>query len=275
MSSPTVTPQIDHIVIKIPYKDLQNPPAWLTNNFTLAPGGRHAHGLTENKLILFEDGSYLELIAFVDEDPSIKGDHWWRDHDYGFVDWALTTPKQQHQDLEEELREIYKIDGHANYGPSQDGGRIRPDGQVVEWKVISTINLRRGLVPFWCLDVTERELRVPISETALTTHPCGATGIGRLDLRVPTQESTKWFERLLRSAAHLDEGGRLTWSLSTVVKDTTSATLSVSTPAHDGSGPELHSGIYSLTLLTTSSQEETVNFTGSYSNGPHIAFTKA
>lgn len=273
MSSNVVTPQIDHIVIKIPYKDLQNPPAWLTNNFNLAPGGRHAHGLTENKLILFADGSYLELIAFVDEDPSIKGDHWWRDHDYGFVDWALTTPKHQHQDLEEALKEIYKIDGHANYGPSQDGGRIRPDGQVVEWKIISATNLRRGIVPFWCLDVTDRELRVPGSETALLRHPCGATGIARIDLRVPTQESAQWFGGLLKSAAPIDENGRLTWSISTVVKDETSATLSVSTPAPNESLPELHSGIQSLTLFTGSEQEEDI--TGNYPGGPHFAFIKA
>ncbi|KAF2629367.1 hypothetical protein BU25DRAFT_465547, partial [Macroventuria anomochaeta] len=88
---------IDHIVIKTPYEELQNLPAWLTDNFVLTPGGRHAYRLTKNKMIIFADGNYLELIAFIDEVPSIKGDHWWRDHGYSIVYWAFITPN--HDDL--------------------------------------------------------------------------------------------------------------------------------------------------------------------------------
>lgn len=40
-------------------------------------GGKHADGKTENKLILFRDGTYLELIAFVNDDPEKRKGHWW------------------------------------------------------------------------------------------------------------------------------------------------------------------------------------------------------
>ncbi|OCL03243.1 hypothetical protein AOQ84DRAFT_392409, partial [Glonium stellatum] len=72
-------PQLDHIVILLPHADLLNPPAWLTKHFTISPGGRHADNRTENKLILFQDGSYIELIAFIDDDPARRAGHWWGD----------------------------------------------------------------------------------------------------------------------------------------------------------------------------------------------------
>jgi hypothetical protein len=34
--------QLDHVVVLVPYADLLTPPAWITDHFTLSPGGRHA-----------------------------------------------------------------------------------------------------------------------------------------------------------------------------------------------------------------------------------------
>ena len=59
------TPILDHIVILVPHETLTNLPPWLTDAFTVLEGGRHADGVTENKLILLQDGVYFELIAFV------------------------------------------------------------------------------------------------------------------------------------------------------------------------------------------------------------------
>lgn len=90
-------PCLDHVVLLLPYAQLQDLPAWVTNNFTVSEGGKsailattphifwahkrflgkHADGKTENKLILFRDGSYLELIAFVNDDPEKRKGHWW------------------------------------------------------------------------------------------------------------------------------------------------------------------------------------------------------
>lgn len=74
MASPQLS--LDHIIVLVPYATLRSPPAWITENFTLAPGGRHADGKTENRLICFQDGSYLELIAFVGDDPKLREGHW-------------------------------------------------------------------------------------------------------------------------------------------------------------------------------------------------------
>lgn len=37
---------------------------------------RHGDNKTENKLIIFADGSYIELIAFIDDDPGLREGHW-------------------------------------------------------------------------------------------------------------------------------------------------------------------------------------------------------
>jgi hypothetical protein len=67
---------LDHIIILVPYATLQTPPHWITSNFTFTPGGRHADGKTENRLICFQDGSYLELIAFINDDLKLREGHW-------------------------------------------------------------------------------------------------------------------------------------------------------------------------------------------------------
>src|SRR2546422_3243001 len=54
---------IDHVVILV--SDLAAASAdYAKLGFTVVPGGEHADGLTHNALISFEDGTYLELIAF-------------------------------------------------------------------------------------------------------------------------------------------------------------------------------------------------------------------
>lgn len=66
-----------HIIILVPYELLTSPPSWLTSAFTISPGGRHADNRTENRLILLADGSYIELIAFINDDPALRKGHWW------------------------------------------------------------------------------------------------------------------------------------------------------------------------------------------------------
>ena len=54
---------IDHIVILV--RNLEEAIADYTAlGFTVTPGGVHADGATHNALVPFDDGSYLELIAF-------------------------------------------------------------------------------------------------------------------------------------------------------------------------------------------------------------------
>jgi catechol 2,3-dioxygenase-like lactoylglutathione lyase family enzyme len=70
--------RLDHLVILV--RDLdQAVREYEVLGFTVTPGGEHADGLTRNALIPFRDGSYLELVAFLDpEDP--RENVWgWRD----------------------------------------------------------------------------------------------------------------------------------------------------------------------------------------------------
>src|SRR2546430_352543 len=63
---------IDHIVIAVP--DLAAAgKSYAALGFTVVPGGRHPVG-THNALIAFGDGSYVELIAFYENNPAHK---WW------------------------------------------------------------------------------------------------------------------------------------------------------------------------------------------------------
>ena len=61
--------RLDHLVILV--RDLGSTVRDYEGlGFTVTPGGEHADGLTRNALIPFEDGSYLELVAFLDpHDP--------------------------------------------------------------------------------------------------------------------------------------------------------------------------------------------------------------
>ncbi|KAK5740902.1 hypothetical protein LTR17_004256 [Elasticomyces elasticus] len=150
-----------------------NPPKWVTDNFTVSPGGRHADNKTENRLILFADGTYVELIAFINDDPEKRKGHWW-DKPFGIVDFALTTHKQFDYSA---LQERLKASGSGvSYAEPVAGGRTMPDGQELKWKVTFPLGAERGEVPFWCHDVTPRERRVPVSKQN-TKHPCGATGM--------------------------------------------------------------------------------------------------
>ena len=66
---------IDHIVIVD--RDLDEMVRQAESlGFTVVPGGEHAGGMTHNALIAFADGSYIELIAFID--PEKRSTHrWW------------------------------------------------------------------------------------------------------------------------------------------------------------------------------------------------------
>ncbi|KAK3636928.1 hypothetical protein LTR56_012588 [Elasticomyces elasticus] len=171
-SEPAHVTQLDHVIVLLPYDDIVNPPTWVTDNFTVSPGGRHADNKTENRLILFADGTYVELIAFIDDDPEKRKGHWW-DKPFGIVDFALTNKSFNYPALQERLKASRS---GVSYAEPIAGGRTMPDGQELKWKVTFPLGAERGEVPFWCHDVTPRDQRVPVSKEN-TRHPCGATGM--------------------------------------------------------------------------------------------------
>jgi len=82
--------------------------------------------------------------------------------------------------------------GVGEYDKPIRGGRTRPDGVQVKWAVTFPRGElggqgKRGRVPFFCHDVTERGVRVPIDE-AKTRHACGAVGVRRFTVIVKDKE---------------------------------------------------------------------------------------
>lgn len=181
---------LDHIIVLIPYSSLQDLPKWITDSFTLSPGGRHADCKTENKLICFRDGSYIELISFVNDDPKNREGHWWGGKKFGIIDFAFTDSTGdatiQYSELTKRLEELKAKDSSVtvDYAEPVAGGRKRPDGVDVKWKVTFpdlTPGYQRGELPFFCHDDTPRSVRVPVEEKNVS-HPSGAYGIKELNI---------------------------------------------------------------------------------------------
>ena len=171
---------LDHVILLLPYNDVVDPPDWITSKFTVSPGGRHADDKTENRLVLFRDGTYLELIAFIEDDPERRRGHWW-EKPFGVVDFALTSKEPINYAAVKERLE--KSGTGITYAQPKAGGRVTPDGKELKWEVTFPEGVERGNVPFFCVDVTPRERRVPVTE-ANTTHPSGVLGMAGMLLEV-------------------------------------------------------------------------------------------
>lgn len=170
---------IDHVVIAV--NDLDQAVAdYAAAGFTVTPGGEHAGGGTHNALIAFADGTYFELIAW--KDPDAPTDHPWRERlraGEGLVDYALRTA-----DLEVEVARLR--DAGLEIPDVTTGGRLRPDGQKVEWQTARFDPDTYPALPFYCHSTNDITLRVPSGEAA--THANGATGIDKIFIGVADLE---------------------------------------------------------------------------------------
>ncbi|KAL6364479.1 hypothetical protein LRP88_01880 [Fusarium phalaenopsidis] len=192
----SVRPILDHIVILISYETLQELPKRLEGALTVIDGGTHADGRTLNKLILFSDGVYIELIAFQQNlDPERRKSHRWGELEEGTViDWAHTLSDEK--DFVVIQKRVKDATSGATYRDPVAGGRIRPDGVELKWSVASAQDasgnpLHPGTAPFWCLDRTPRHLRVPYQGdqgASSTKHPSGALGVSQVSVTVSESE---------------------------------------------------------------------------------------
>jgi len=159
---------LDHVVLVV----LDLPTAMRDHRkrgFTVMPGGEHAGGLTHNALVGFQDGSYLELIAFHDL-AAARGKHSWApvaERGGGWADFALRS---------DDLLADAAVLGDLVARPPEEGGRTRPDGVAIAWRVV---RLQRPL-PFLIEDLTARELRVPGGDAA--KHANGTTRVAKVVL---------------------------------------------------------------------------------------------
>jgi catechol 2,3-dioxygenase-like lactoylglutathione lyase family enzyme len=170
--------RLDHVVIAV--GDLEKTIAdYRTLGFNVQVGGEHAPPRTShNALVVFEDGTYLELIAWRAPMP---GDRWFdarAAHGDGLVDFAL-LPEDAARAVEEA-----KPRGLALAGP-EDGGRLRPDGAELKWQLARPPSFD---LPFLCGDLTPRDLRVPPG--AARRHANGALGIATLAVAVADERAS-------------------------------------------------------------------------------------
>jgi glyoxalase-like protein len=175
-----VVTRLDHLVVLVrdldratrDYEDL---------GFAVTPGGEHADGLTHNALIPFHDGSYLELVAFLDPDDPRDNVWGWRpflSSSGGLIDYCVAS-----DDLGAEAHRLEDL-GFVVDGPAE-GGRRAPDGVEIRWRV-ARIRQDGRILPFLIEDLTPRSSRVPSGPPA--DHPNGATGISRLEIAAPDAE---------------------------------------------------------------------------------------
>lgn len=162
--------------------------------FTVVLGGQHSGGLTENALVTFADGNYLELIAPTSREllerppgPGPGNYLFLFDSGEGFAGYAFDAPS-----LDAEVRRV-RLNG-IDIGDPQSGGRRRPDGVELAWRTAMLPNTRS---PFFLTDDTPRERRIrAISE--ITSHPNGALGV--IGIVVPVhnlEQALAWHEVLL------------------------------------------------------------------------------
>ena len=190
--------RLDHLVVLV--RDLDTAVEnYRRLGFTVAPGGRHADGATHNALVVFADGTYLELVAFtrrfaipmlraarrlgvlsrfVSTDPSFGRRLRVRAAiATGLVDFVL-VPTAIGRDIEAIRGRGLAIDGPIS------GGRLRPDGQEVAWQLGFP---HAPELPFLCADVTPRALRVPTGE--IRTHANGALAVASVTVEVADLEA--------------------------------------------------------------------------------------
>lgn len=222
--------QIDHIVLLVSTPFFENPPSWLTDNFTITPGGSHTGQASRNKLIIFADGTYLELFNWYDTPPPLDDEslpmRFWGPKKEGLIDFALTSSATAKEC-------ISTVNEKLEHGPGKDAGlgvkyqspiagsRTRSDGVEVRWKVTRPVFSTGEKVPseemfpggrmdapFFCHDVTDRTFRVACEDKAKTMHSCGAKGIATVEILVPgnsIEEYAMLWSKIVGSEAEVKE----------------------------------------------------------------------
>ncbi|KAL6864019.1 glyoxalase-like domain-containing protein [Trichoderma novae-zelandiae] len=194
----------DHVILLVPHEQLVSPPQWLSNAFTLLDGGVHEGGLTENKLVVFEDGVYLELIAFVDgANPQHRALHpWGKQPDGNIIHWAHTIlsheedqgPNTSEQRFRAVQARIEDSKVGIKYLDPEPGSRTMADGSKRIWaNAVPNFDDYKGPVwinqqPFWTFDRTRRSLRAPATPEN-TSHPSGVVGVAAISLFVKDQQT--------------------------------------------------------------------------------------
>jgi hypothetical protein len=227
-STPETAWRIDHAVIVV-QNLTASIDAFSGAGFNVVLGGEHADSLTENALIPFRDGSYLELFAPADPALAAEMHHLVASGTFdtamagsdamqkrfmlhlaqgtGLKDFAVSAPGLN---LSEE-QVLAERGGFVLAGPVPMS-RTRPDGVVVRWHVAVPVSRYSTCVPFIIVDDTPRSLRVP--DGNLTAHPNGVTGIRSIE--VATYDPVvvaRWYETVLSASPESTTDNQTTCAL--------------------------------------------------------------
>lgn len=194
MSTPQDLMQLDHLVIAVHDLELAMR-RHREQGYNVVVGGKHPGRLSHNALVVFEDGSYFELITWSADAPA---EAWWhilQQQGEGLIDFALLPSSTAQVVSNAQARGLDIV------GPI-DGGRQRPDGQELKW---TTARQKTRDLPFLCGDVTPRALRVP--EGDLRRHPNGARGVARVIVSVTDLgTSMERYRQLMGPGLHVIQG---------------------------------------------------------------------
>ena len=190
--------RLDHVVVVVSSL-AEATRSFAVAGFTVTPGGRHDAIPTENALVAFADGSYLELLAARDastrdELRALRAGKAWERHlkgvsaiarrflpglagADGVADWVLTGSATRSRAAA--LRAL----GVKAAGPLAMA-RERADGVRLAWELLLP---ESRLHPLSIADRTPREQRVPGGAAA--AHANGATGIAAVRVRTPSVPS--------------------------------------------------------------------------------------
>ncbi len=175
---------IDHLVIVV--NDLEGAADdYRRLGFTVVPGGQHPVG-SHNVLISFQDGSYLEIIAFYRE---ARDHRWWKPLQQGerLVDFCFQT-----NDLRGDTEKLRQA-GVAINNPVP-WSRTRPDGYQLKWLLALATADHRGVAPFLIEDITPRSERIPQD----CEHENGVIGIDKVTVAVgDVSLIDRWYRVLL------------------------------------------------------------------------------
>lgn len=155
---------------------------------------------SRNKLIVFADGTYLELFCWIDTPREFYA---WANKSPGLIDFALSslpplTALSLHHHVLSQLggnESSKELD--ISYTLPEAGSRLRWDDVQVKWessRPVSAKSVNRTDFPFFCHDVTPRNIRVPFEDKRKTTHQCGAVGISGVEVLVPRSASDTFAE---------------------------------------------------------------------------------
>ena len=182
----------DHVVVVVTSLEAATV-AFRDAGFWVEPGGRHDALPTENALVVFEDGGYLELLAA--RDPAVRDElraasltPKWPAllHEAsavarrflpalagpdGVADVVLRATRLDRFALEARHR------GFVMTGPVRME-RERPDGERLAWSLVLP---ESRVLPFLIEDRTARERRVPVSPET-TAHSNGARGVQAVEV---------------------------------------------------------------------------------------------